>query len=890
MRGDIKQKEARAYLGIMGMVVAAALIIILSTQMLTGRTKRAADETTAALSRFYLEEIAERTVFEINTVIGSNTTQLERAAQRLSREQPQSEQELRSFLAMVQELNGLDMFAAVGKDGMVYTAENTFSGLSRFGFLSEPITGTRILMTKTGRSGAMLLIAMPTEAFAFESTQIVSCITGVDVDKVISSQQLQGVNNQVLCRLFDGTDGTCIVESEGKYADGGSIFDVWANDCTFSQEYPLEKLMEDWQSGMEGYSSYISQEGPTYLYYKPVPGTSWMVSARLREGVISQQITQANAHILNASRRTMLVVILVMVVVLMYTIHQVGQVRAAQYAKEKEEELLRKEAEASERQLRLQERLLEEEKASGRQASVLQVLSKEYTSVFYVSIGENTAVPIRLTEYDTGRYGLKVDCPTALDDFLERYSRDCTEPEQGLELRKLADPAHLEEILRGDEIYTYLYRVKRQGQDLYAQIRLASTADRHAVMGIAIVDETVRAEQEQQRLLKEALAQAESANRAKTAFLNNMSHDIRTPMNAIIGYTNIALKQDITPEMRDWLEKIGKSSDHLLTLINDVLDISRIESGKVTFNPVPVDITTVTDTVLDIMNGFLAGRNLDFRVKRIRPENPYVLADTVRIREVLVNILGNAVKFTEDGGTITLEITPRIAQDDRHGVICYRVTDTGIGMSPEYLAHIFEEFSQEESGARTQYRGSGLGMSITKHYVDIMGGTITVESRQGVGSCFTVELPVELTSRESVEGKQEIVAPEALAGVRVLLAEDNDLNAEIATVQMEDLGLRVTRARNGQEAVHLFQEAAPGSFDMILMDIMMPLMNGYEAARAIRALDDRPDGKSIPIIAMTANAFAEDIQASLNAGMNAHLSKPVEVDAFIAVLAKYLNR
>lgn len=390
--------------------------------------------------------------------------------------------------------------------------------------------------------------------------------------------------------------------------------------------------------------------------------------------------------------------------------------------------------------------------------------------------------------------------------------------------------------------------------------------------------------------LEDAFHTAENANRAKTTFLNNMSHDIRTPMNAIIGFTNIAMKHEPEPEVRGCLEKIRESSDHLLTLINDVLDISRIESGKIKFAPIGVDIVEVADTVLSIMYGFLSNRNITFHTHLAIPETRYVLADAVRIREVLVNILGNAVKFTGDGGSITFTSDYLPGADDRHMIVRYRVTDTGVGMTKEFVKHIFDEFSQEESSARTYYKGSGLGMAISKRYVDLMGGNISVESEKGKGSTFTVELPLELTEADKVQKQASPGDSTDLAGVKILMAEDNDLNAEIAMVQLEELGMHITRASDGKEALKIFASNQPGTFDIIFMDIMMPKMNGYEATNAIRALQNRPDARTIPIIAMTANAFAEDVQASLDAGMNGHLSKPIVIDEVVKTIARNLNR
>ena len=400
----------------------------------------------------------------------------------------------------------------------------------------------------------------------------------------------------------------------------------------------------------------------------------------------------------------------------------------------------------------------------------------------------------------------------------------------------------------------------------------------------------VKLEQETNKELNRLRMEAESANAAKSAFLNNMSHDIRTPMNAIIGFTNIALKQNPNPEVRVCLDKIGDSSEHLLTLINDVLDISRIESGKIQFMPTPVNITEVADTVANITHGFLSNRNLNFHFNQETLDTPYVLADAVWIREVLVNILGNAVKFTNDGGTITFDVSYRPGADGQHIVVCYSIADTGVGMSEEFVEHIFDEFSQEENSARTKYKGTGLGMAITKRYVDLMGGTISVESEKGVGSTFTVELPVELTGAEHVRKQDVAIATAKLTGVKILLAEDNDLNAEIATIQLEECGMQVTRAVDGEEVVEIFKNHPAGTFDIILMDVMMPKRNGYEATKAIRSLDDRPDGRTIPIIAMTANAFAEDVQASMDAGMNGHLSKPIVMDEVIKTIARNLDR
>ena len=393
----------------------------------------------------------------------------------------------------------------------------------------------------------------------------------------------------------------------------------------------------------------------------------------------------------------------------------------------------------------------------------------------------------------------------------------------------------------------------------------------------------------QMEALKEA-QDANAANIAKTTFLNHMSHDIRTPMNAIVGFTDIAMKRKPDKEVEDCLKKIRQSSEYLMTLINDVLDISRIESGKLEYKPVLVDLRDMTDTVLSIARGYMENRDLNFYVSREELKNPYVMADELRIREVLLNIISNAVKFTKDGGTISFVAENCPGKDEHHLTVRYHISDTGIGMSEEFQTRIFDEFSQENNGARTSYKGTGLGMAIAKRYVDLMGGKIEVSSRQGVGSAFTVEISLLIAEHVLTEEKEKLRKDIDLHGLHVLLAEDNDLNAEIAIALLEEKGMIVTRTTDGKSALTQFCNTVPGTFDLILMDIMMPEMNGYETTKAIRNLPDRPDGKEIPIIAMTANAFAEDVQAALKAGMDDHVAKPIDMSILISVITKYIEQ
>lgn len=391
--------------------------------------------------------------------------------------------------------------------------------------------------------------------------------------------------------------------------------------------------------------------------------------------------------------------------------------------------------------------------------------------------------------------------------------------------------------------------------------------------------------EESNRILKAAAEEARSANQAKSEFLSHMSHDIRTPINGIMGMTELALKNvSDAAWVEDCLGKISNSSRHLLSLINDVLDMSRIESGRVAINAAPMNMVATTDECASIIAGQLLDRNVELIREFDDFAHPNLIGDELHLRQVLINILGNAVKFTPDGGKIYFRVRETGSADGK-AHFHFEIEDTGIGMKPEFLEHIWEPFSQEDGGNRTNYKGTGLGMAITKRFVDMMGGSITVESRLQEGSKFTMELSLDIDQQAAVATEATEEAELHLDGMRVMLVEDNEINMEIAQFMLEDVGITVTCVENGQLALELFQSHEAGSFDVILMDIMMPVMNGLDAARAIRGLD-RPDAKTIPIVAMTANAYDEDVHRAHEAGMNGHLAKPIDTELLYRTLSE----
>ena len=393
--------------------------------------------------------------------------------------------------------------------------------------------------------------------------------------------------------------------------------------------------------------------------------------------------------------------------------------------------------------------------------------------------------------------------------------------------------------------------------------------------------------------LEIALQKAETASLAKTRFLNNMSHDIRTPMNAILGYAQLMedeLKGKDLPETSEHLKKLQQSGSLLLSIINNVLDMAQIESGKMEIDENYARIEDIRQTLFEIFEDEARKKKLAFRYT-VNLEHEHILTDITKVKEIFVNILSNAIKYTPSGGSVMLNIDELACDEPGYMIVRTSVSDTGIGMSRDYLTKIFDAFTRERNTTKSKITGSGLGMSIVKKYVDLLGGTIEVESELGKGSTFTVTLKHRIAD-ESYYVKNNDENPETcseiLEGKNILLAEDNDLNAEIAEVILERAGLKIERVEDGIQCVNRIMKMPAGTYDMILMDIQMPQMDGYKATQVIRHLPDK-DKACIPIIAMTANAFEEDKRKAIEAGMNGHIAKPIQVDKLMSTLKAVLT-
>ena len=678
-----------------------------------------------------------------------------------------------------------------------------------------------------------------------------------------------------------------------------------------------------------------------------------------------------------------------------------------------------------EEKLALQEQLLTQEKHRAQLDSMITAMASDYRSVYHVDLDINEAICYRADPGDPDRYaeGMRFPFHERFHEYGEKYVDE--QYREGF--FQFIAPERIRSALSTENIIAYRYLAHRNGTDYYEMLRMAGVrhpADRddhivHAVgIGFTVIDSEMRESMEQRRVLVEALDAARQANSAKTAFLSSMSHEIRTPMNAIIGLNSLALKDEtLTPQTREYLTKTGESAKHLLGLINDILDMSRIESGRMVLRNEMFSFRAILEQINTMVMSQCRDKGLKYECRIVGKVDDYYIGDDMKLTEVLINILSNAVKFTDAPGEITLTVE-RTAVFGEQTTMKFRVEDTGIGMDAAFIPKIFDAFSQEDSSRKSKYGSTGLGMAITKNIVEMMNGSIEVESKKGVGTKFTVivslrnceqrsgsreidpsalkvlvvdddpitaehtrmvldelgihtdvcydgesalhmlelqhikqepynlvlsdwrmpgmdgmdtarrirerydnettviiltaynldELPRESTvdsfltkplfasnvmeeleriARRNNMGLFKEKKRAELAGRRILMAEDMEINAEIMIDIMSLEDVEVDHAENGKLAVEMFEESEIGKYSAILMDVRMPVMDGLEAAAAIRALP-RPDAKTIPIIALTANAFDEDVQRSLQVGMNAHLTKPVESEHLFQTLGELI--
>lgn len=528
------------------------------------------------------------------------------------------------------------------------------------------------------------------------------------------------------------------------------------------------------------------------------------------------------------------------------------------------------------------------------QREIIEGLGKEYFSVLAVELDKDRVLSYR----ESGENGKIISdfcrkCGNRWSKIIPSYAEMMVSDNTNGEFE---NQLGLETLRSQEKDYSMTYEFKLETGINYHQVRVAfvkkKDGTRMAVVGTRNIDSLIKKERMQEEKLKKAYVAAENANKAKTEFLNNMSHDIRTPMNVILGYNHLMKSQLTESKQLDYQKKIEQFGKLLLAIINNVLDMARIESGKIKVDENYERVGEVVDEIISTFSSEAEEKEIHLSGS-MKVTHRNILCDGTKIREIYVNLVSNAMKYTPRGGNVTITVEELPCEKEGYMKVKSEIKDTGIGMSKEYLPTLFEPFSREQNTTIGRIGGTGLGMPIVKKMVDLMGGSIEVASELGKGTVFTFTLMHKIADRKFYSQKTEAAETSEmgknLSGKHVLLAEDNDLNAEIAVTVLEETGIVIERVEDGIQCVNRVVQMSPGTYDLILMDIQMPNMDGYKATRCIRRLDDKKKAE-IPIIAMTANAFAEDRKKAFDAGMNGHIAKPIDIEKLGAVILSVLNK
>ena len=1012
--------------------VILAVILVLGTVWMGYNAKKDAEEAVRSVSLLYLDELAGRREQVVEKNLQEKIQTIRVAIELMTEEDLSDKAHLETYQSRMKKLYHLDKFAFVDTEGLIFTSTGIDNNIDEYDFDYKTLSEPDISILNPESKQKSVIIAVPIN-ITFQGKRLSVCFMSINMTEMLSGISMTtNTGDATFCNLYT-INGAALTDSVlGGLAMEDNLLEAMRT-AVFEEPYSYDAFVQGFQSGNQGVVSFTYNDISETLTYIPVKGTDWQLTYLIRESVISERISSISEGTVRRSVIQSVLTVAAMLLMFGFIIYQIKRNSRLMLQHETKEAESRVKQKELEQRLELQEQILEKDRRQEQQSKMIAALASDYWSVYYLELDKDEGVCYQ-SHADLGESGLRVGerfkYLSAVTAYAKRYIT-----EQYLdEFLRFVQPESIINGLKKRNVISYTYMVKRQGKESYETARFAGVRNKSDKegqvsysVGACFVDsdaETRRA-MEQQQALNDALSAAEEASKAKTAFLSNMSHEIRTPMNAIIGLDSIALNDpDISERTREYLEKIGSSAEHLLGLINDILDMSRIESGRLTLKNEEFSFRKLLDAVNTMFHSQCQDKGLTYRFNMTPDINEYYIGDNMKLRQILINILGNAVKFTDEGGEVQLQIECK-AKFEGKSTLCFKISDTGIGISEDYLPYIYDAFSQEEDSSTNKYGSSGLGMAITKSLVEMMNGNILVESEKGVGTTFTVTITLSDSDRTEEGALADSIHPEDmtvlivdddpiardhaqlilekvgvitetaenglqalemvklrharrepynlilvdwkmpeidgiettrmirdaighesaiiiltayrwddildeavqagvdsflpkplfaaaimdefksavkkkklseqdgqtktdLRGRRVLLAEDMAINAEIMKMVLEMREIKADHAVNGRIAVELFTSHPEGYYDAILMDMRMPEMDGLEATRAIRA-SNRADAKTVPIIALTANAFDEDVQRSMQAGLNAHLSKPVQPEVLFETLESLIK-
>lgn len=875
--------------------IITTLILAVGTILIGISATNDADKSAKKVSLFYLNELVQRRNEVVETNLDSRKKDLNKALEVLSDDDLSSEENLKDFQRGIKNLYELEKFAFVDEDGTIYTSTGQQHNIDEYKFDYNNLTTTEVSIFNLESKEKRVVIASPTDKL-FLGKQLKVCFMEIAMDTMlngISISKDESTQKNTFVNLYT-KDGVALTDKVlGGLSSEYNLFSA-LKEAKYESGYSYDNVYSDFQSSRSGIATFVYNNLKETLAYSPIRGTDWVLTYLIRDENITRQISSVSTNIFVKSLIVAIIVASVLVAMFVFIILQLNKNAKMKLANETVAIENKIKQEDLEQRLDLQEKLLIQEKEKNQQNQLITALSSDYWSVYYIVLDKDDGICYQ--QHSDIEDGLKVGDEFKYLETFQKYAEKYVIEKYREDFLRFIQPENIKKELINNRIISFRYIVSRHNKETYEMVRFAGVRhpeDRddgivHAVGAcFTNIDDETRTSIAQNQLLSEALSAAEQASKAKTIFLSNMSHEIRTPMNAIIGLDKIALQDsNISEKTKDYLEKIGASAEHLLNLINDILDMSRIESGKMVLNEEEFSLSKLLEYINNMFLSQCKENDLIYSYKIDKLTDDIYLGDSIKIRQILINILGNAVKFTNAGGHVDFIVKEKASYKDQV-TLKFTIKDTGCGMSEEFLPHVFDSFAQEKSFSTNKYGSSGLGLAITKNIVEMMNGKIEVESKKNIGTTFVVELTLTKSNNAIVEEKVDVVEQDNLKGKHVLVAEDMEINAEIIKTILESKEMIVDLTSNGKEVIEKFKNSEIGYYSLILMDIRMPEMDGLEATQVIRKLD-RKDS-NIPIIAMSANAFDEDVQRSLQSGLNAHLTKPIQTEILFETLKKFLN-
>ena len=877
MTSENKRKKGIMPILIFGSVIVAGILII--GTLLMGR--KASSDTGVAVrnvSLLYLEELAGRREQVVESVLDDYISDIDIALGLMDKEDLQSVEKFQAYQTRMKQLYSLEKFAFVGTDGLIYTSRGTKTDIDEYDFDYNELSEPEISVKNVKGNNKKVIIAVPVDRLSFQGDILVACFVEIDMDNLLSVISLQSNNNTTFCNIYT-KDGISLANMVlGGLASEDNLLTAMEH-ADFEDNYSIDKLREDFSESNKGVISFTYNDIKETLYYVPVSGTDWMLTYLIRENVISEQMNSISDKIISRSLVLSIIAAVILAVIFVLVIIQSRNAAKLTLEKEISETENRVRQEELEEQLALQEELLDQEKLRTQQKSMITALASDYRSVYYIDLDNDDGICYQNdSSIDDGmKQGSHFHFASTFSEYAEKYV-DESYRDGFLEFIK---PDSIREKLANEVIISYRYLIVRDGKESYEMLRMAGVRhaeDRddhriHAVgVGFSDIDKDMRDSLEKSQALSDALKTAEEASKAKTVFLSNMSHEIRTPMNAIIGLDSLALNEEnLSDTTRDYLEKIGESAQHLLSLINDILDMSRIESGRMALRNEEFAFSKLMEQVNTIISGQCKDKGLKYRCNIKGHIDDYYIGDSTKLKQVLINILGNAVKFTPEGGSVDFHVE-KMGGFDNKSTLKFIMADTGIGMSKEYIPKIFETFSQEDEMATNKYGSSGLGMAITKNIVEMMNGNIEVESEKGVGTTFIVTVTLLDSERDNVntDDNEIEIKPEEMT---VLVVDDDPIACDHAKLVLGKIGVSAEVAHSGKDALEMvsLRHGRMEPYNLIVVDWQMPEMDGVETTRQIRS----EIGDESAIIILTAYNWDDILEEATSAGVDSFISKPL---------------